>query len=58
MPNRWKKKIVEQGYNYLDGPIHSMVEFFETRIENLEKYKNNSENMSVLWNYYVVPQGT
>ena len=29
--------MVEQGYNYLDGPIHAMAEFFETRIENLEK---------------------
>ena len=29
--------MVEQGYNYLDGPIHSMAKFFETRIENLEK---------------------
>ena len=29
--------MVEQGYNYLDGSIHSMAEFFETRIENLEK---------------------
>ena len=37
MPNMWKKKMVEQGYNYLDGPIHSMVDFFKTRIENLEK---------------------
>ena len=37
MPNKWGKKIVEQGYNYLDGPIHSVAEFFETRIENLEK---------------------
>ena len=37
MPNTWKKKMVEQGYSYLDGPIHAMVEFFETRIENLEK---------------------
>ena len=37
MPNMWEKKMVEQGYNYLDGPIHYMVEFFETRIENLEK---------------------
>ena len=35
MPNSWK--MVEQGYNYLDGPIHYMVEFFERRIENLEK---------------------
>ena len=37
MPNTWKKKTVEQGYSYLDGPIHSMAEFFETRMENLEK---------------------
>ena len=37
MPNIWKKKMVEQGYNYLVGSIHSMAEFFETRIENLEK---------------------
>ena len=28
MPNTWKKKIIEQGYNYLDGPIHAMAEFF------------------------------
>ena len=32
MPNTWEKKMVKQGYNYLDGPI-----FFETRTENLEK---------------------
>ena len=37
MPNKWEKKMVKQGYNYLDGPIHSIAEFFETRIENLEK---------------------
>ena len=36
MPNTWKKKMVEQRYNYLDGPIYSMAEFFKTRIENLE----------------------
>ena len=29
--------MVEQGYNYLDCLIRSMAEFFETRIENLEK---------------------
>ena len=33
MPNTWKKKMVEQRYKYLDGPIHSMAEFFETRIK-------------------------
>ena len=35
--NMWKKKMVQQGYNYLDVPIYSMVESFETRIEVLEK---------------------
>ena len=37
MPNLWEKKMIEEGYNYLDGPIHAMAELFETRIENLEK---------------------
>ena len=37
MINTRKKKMIEQGYNYLDGPIHSTAEFFETRIKNLEK---------------------
>ena len=37
MPNTWEKKMVEQEYNYLYGPIHSMADFFETRIENIEK---------------------
>ena len=37
IPNTWKKKMAEQGYNLLDGPIHSMAEFFEITIENLEK---------------------
>ena len=37
MPNMWKKKMVEQGNNHLDGPIHSTAKCFETRIENLEK---------------------
>ena len=34
VPNTWKKNMVEQGYNSLYGPIHSMAEFFKTRIEN------------------------
>ena len=29
--------MVEQGYNYLDGPLHVMAKFFGTRIENLKK---------------------
>ena len=47
MPNTWKEKMVQQGFKSLDGPIHSMVEFFEIRIENL---KNQS--------YQVFPQET
>ena len=37
MPNMGEKKMVDQRYNYLDGPIHAMAEFFKTRIENIEK---------------------
>ena len=37
MPNMWEKNIVGWGYNYLDGRIHSMAEFFEIRIANSEK---------------------
>ena len=29
--------MIEQGYLYLNDPVHGMAEFFETRIENLEK---------------------
>ena len=29
--------MVEQGYKFLYGPIHSMAEFFETRMKNLGK---------------------
>ena len=29
--------MIEHGYNYLDGPIHSVAEFFETNIDILEK---------------------
>ena len=38
MPNLWKKKMVEKGYNYLNGSIQSMAEFFETMLENLERF--------------------
>ena len=37
MPNMWKKKNVEQGHNYFYNPIHSMAEFFETKIKKLKK---------------------
>ena len=46
MPNMRKKKMVEQGYNYLDNSIQQMTEFFETRIENLGRFdsKKDSKN--------------
>ena len=44
MPNTWKKKLVEQGYSYLDGSIQSMAEFFETRIEGLERFESKKDS--------------
>ena len=36
MPNTWRKKIIKQGYNYLDKSIQEISDFFKTRVENLE----------------------
>ena len=36
MPNMWEKKMVEQGYIYLDGTIHSM----ESLRQGLKNQKN------------------
>ena len=36
--------MVEQGYNYLDGSIQHMTEFFETRIENLERFDSKKDS--------------
>mgnify|MGYP000178994996 CR=1 FL=1 len=36
MPDSWKQKMTEQGYNYIAHTLTEMTEFFETRIENLE----------------------
>ena len=36
MPNSWRKKMTEQGYNYLDRSIQETSGIFETRVENLE----------------------
>ena len=40
--------MVEQGYNYLDGSIQSMAEFFETRIEILERFDCKNDSNKVL----------
>lgn len=44
MPNTWKRKMIEQGYNYLNSSIQQMTEFFETRVENLEKFDSKKES--------------
>ena len=36
--------MVEQEYNYLDSSIQQMTEFFESRIENLEKYDSKKKS--------------
>ena len=36
IPNSWRKKMTEQGYNYLDRSIQEISGFFERRVENLE----------------------
>ena len=36
MPNSWKKKMTEQGFNYIAHHIYEISDFFETRCENLE----------------------
>ena len=36
MPNSWKKKMTEQGFNYIAYPINEICDFFQTRCENLE----------------------
>ena len=39
--------MVDRGYNYLDGSIQSMAEFFETRIENLEIFDFKKDSNKV-----------
>ena len=36
MPTTWKKKTMEQGFNYANSTVKEMTDFFETREENLE----------------------
>ena len=36
MPNTWKNKMIEQGFNYAYSTIKEMADFYETRVENLE----------------------
>ena len=43
MPNMWKKKMVEKGYNYLDSSTQQMTEFFATMIENLERFDSKKD---------------
>ena len=47
MPNMWKKKMMEQGYNHVDGSIQNMEEFFEIRIENLDRFDSKKDSNKV-----------
>ena len=40
--------MVKQGCNYIDNSIQSMGEFFEIRIENLERF-DSKKNSSKTW---------
>ena len=44
MPNLWKKKMVEQCYNYLDGSIQNTSDLFKTSIMNLESFDSKKES--------------
>ena len=39
MPTTWKNKMIEQCLNYADSTTKEMIDFFETRVENLENEK-------------------
>ena len=44
MPTTWKKKMIEQGFNYADSTIKEMTDFFETRVENLEPKEDKKKS--------------
>ena len=47
MPTKWKKKMVEYGFNYVDSTIKKKTDFFEARVENLE-FKKDKKNLKHL----------
>ena len=36
MPNKWKNKMIEQGFNHTYYNVKEMKDIFETRVKNLE----------------------
>ena len=46
MPTTWKNKIIKQGFNYADSTIKEMIDFFETRVENLEPKEDRKMSSS------------
>ena len=44
MPNTWKNKMIEQGFNYADSTVKEMSDFFETRVENLEPKEDRKKS--------------
>ena len=47
MPNTWKNKMIEQGFNYADSTIKKMTDFFETRVENLKPKEEKKKSSAV-----------
>ena len=48
MPNTWKNKMIEQGFNYTDSTIKEMTDFFETRVENLEPKEEKKKSSAAV----------
>ena len=44
IPTTWKKKMIEQDFNYADSTIKEMTDFFATRVENLEPKNTNKKS--------------
>ena len=37
IPNTWKNKMIEQGFNLTNSIVKEMTYFFETMVKNLEQ---------------------
>ena len=47
MPNAWKNKMIEQGFDYADSTIKEIANFFETRVENLGAKEDKKKSSAV-----------
>ena len=44
MLTKWKNKMSEQGFNYVDSIIKEMTDFYENRVENLEPKEDQNKS--------------